>query len=445
MKTFRILTLGCKVNQYESEALAQQFLRAGYRPAEAGESVSVSVVNTCSVTNMSDRKSRKMIRQCAKDSDMVAVCGCYAQAKSEEAANIEGVDLVIGNGNKHKLFSLIEKHLQKKEMEIFSKVNLSELTAETSFDTTPITEYREKTRAILKIQDGCNSFCSYCIIPYVRGRLRSRNPLEILEEAKLLAKNGYKEIVLAGIHVCKYGIDFSDFSASSERLPIQDLTDLLQELEKIDGICRIRLSSIEPFAFHDKFFRYYETSKKLCPSFHISLQSGSDTVIKRMNRHYTADYYLKTVQKLREIKPETTVTTDVIVGFPGETEEEFNETLSFIKKVGFLKIHTFPYSRRSGTVADSMPDQIPTSVKEKRSKAVIKISEESEKEVLEHYIGKTLSVLAEEPKTAEKDGMYGLSENHLPVILEGEGILENHIYQAIPYHTDGTYLYARLS
>ncbi len=438
MRTFRILTLGCKVNQYESEALAQQFLKAGYQPAKSGEAVSVSVVNTCSVTNMSDRKSRKMIRQCAKDSCVVAVCGCYAQAKPEEASAIEGVDIVIGNGNKHKLFSLISECLLEKEMEIISKkekIHLSELTSETSFDSVPITEYREKTRAILKIQDGCNSFCSYCIIPYVRGRLRSRNPLEILEEARLLAENGYREIVLAGIHVCKYGADFS------EDCTIRDLTDLLKELEKIDGICRIRLSSIEPFAFHDKFFEYYKTSRKLCPSFHISLQSGSDTVLKRMNRHYTAEYYLKTVEKLREIKVETTVTTDVIVGFPGETEEEFKQTLVLLKKVGFLKIHTFPYSRRSGTVADGMPNQIPTFVKEVRSKAVLKISEESEQEVLKSYVGKSLSVLAEEPKAT---GIYGLSHNHLPVILEGDHISENQIYEVVPYQTDGVYLYAKV-
>ncbi len=433
MKTFRILTLGCKVNQYESEALAQQFLSAGYRPAEKGEAVSVSVVNTCSVTNMSDRKSRKLIRQCVKDSELVAVCGCYAQAKPQEAAEIEGVDLVIGNGNKHLLFSKIEEKLLSKEMEIIS---ISPLTAETSFDKEPIKNYREKTRAILKIQDGCNSFCSYCIIPYVRGRLRSRNPLEILEEANLLSQNGYQEIVLAGIHVCKYGADFSNHDA------IKDLTDLLIELEKIDGIRRIRLSSIEPFAFHEKFFAFYKTSKKLCPSFHISLQSGSDTILKKMNRHYTAEYYLKTVQKLREIKPETTVTTDVIVGFPGETEAEFQETLSLIRKVGFLKVHTFPYSRRSGTVADAMPDQIPSNIKEIRSKEMLKLSDQLEKAILTAYIGKPLSVLAEEEKNG---GMYGLSENHLPVILEGKDILENCIYHVVPYRTDNMFLYAKVS
>ena len=202
MKTFRILTLGCKVNQYESEALTQLFLKHGYRLAKEDEPASVSVINTCSVTNVSDRKSRKMIRQCVKDGGIVAVCGCYAQAKPEEAAQIEGVDLVMGNGNKQELFSKIEDKLQEKELE---KITIRPLTAETSFSMGAVTDYQEKTRAIIKVQDGCNSFCSYCIIPYVRGRLRSRNPLEILKEVKALANNGYQEIVLAGIHVCHYG------------------------------------------------------------------------------------------------------------------------------------------------------------------------------------------------------------------------------------------------
>ena len=432
MKTFRILTLGCKVNQYESEALTQLFLKHGYRLAKEDEPASVSVINTCSVTNVSDRKSRKMIRQCVKDGGIVAVCGCYAQAKPEEAAQIEGVDLVMGNGNKQELFSKIEDKLQEKELE---KITIRPLTAETSFSMGAVTDYQEKTRAIIKVQDGCNSFCSYCIIPYVRGRLRSRNPLEILKEVKALANNGYQEIVLAGIHVCHYGKDFE------ETAPIRDLVDLLQELERIDGIQRIRLSSIEPFAFTPKFFDFYKISQKLCPHFHISLQSGSDSVLQRMNRHYTAEYYLKTVETLRKIKPQTTVTTDVIVGFPGETEEEFEETLSLLQKVRFFKVHTFPYSRRSGTVADTMPNQIPTAVKTIRSKQVLALSERIEAEILSEFVGKELSVLAEEPKM---DGIYGLSENYLPVILETDRELSNAIYRVTPYRTDGVYLYAKL-
>lgn len=433
MKNFRILTLGCKVNQYESEALAQLFLDAGYVPAKEGEAASVSVVNTCSVTNMSDRKSRKMIRQCGKGGGVVAVCGCYAQAKPEEVSQIPGVDLVIGNGDKDRLVTKIEKLLEEKEME---KISISPLTAETSFFHNSVKNYREKTRAIIKIQDGCNSFCSYCIIPYVRGRLRSRNAAEILEEVRILAKNGYQEIVLAGIHVCHYGVDFPEDS------PIRDLSDLLYELEAIEGIKRIRLSSIEPFAFTDKFFTYYQQSKKLCPHFHISLQSGSDTVIARMNRHYTGAYFLETVQKLRAIRPETTITTDVIVGFPGESDEEFQETLSLIQKVRFLKVHTFPYSRRSGTVADTMPHQIPSSVKDERLKQVLHLSDEMEEKVLSSFVGKELQVLAEEPKNG---GFYGFSENYLPLIIETEKDLSNQICRVIPYRTDGKYLYAKLS
>ncbi len=433
MRTFRILTLGCKVNQYESEALAQLFLQNGYQAAEEGESVSVSVVNTCSVTNMSDRKSRKMIRQCAKDSQVVAVAGCYAQAKPDEVARIPGVDLVIGNGNKHKLPTLVEEFLNQKIME---KISIYPLTAETSFPEGSVTDYREKTRAIIKIQDGCNSFCSYCIIPYVRGRLRSRNAQSVIEEVQKLAKNGYQEIVLAGIHVCHYGVDFPETS------PIRDLTDLLWELEKIDGIRRIRLSSIEPLAFTEKFFDYYKQAKKLCPHFHISLQSGSDAVIARMNRHYRAEYFLKTVETLRKIRPETSVTTDVITGFPGETVEEFQDTLSLIEKANFLKVHAFPYSRRSGTVADGMPNQLPQSIKEQRCREVIALSSKIEAKILENAVGKPLMVLAEQQK---EKGVYGLSENYFPVMIETNQDITNQICRVIPYKTDGLFLYAKLS
>lgn len=431
MKTFRIVTLGCKVNQYESEALTQSFLESGYEMAKECEVATVGIVNTCSVTNISDRKSRKLIRQTAKECEVLAVCGCYAQAKPEEAAAIEGVDLVIGNGNKHRLFSMLEEQLSRNELE---KISIFPLTAETSFDKKPVTRYQEKTRAIIKVQDGCNSFCSYCIIPYVRGRLRSRNPLEILEEVTRLAKNGYQEIVLAGIHVCHYGKEFEESS------PYRDLVDLLRSIEKISGIERIRLSSIEPFAFTEKFFEYYKETKKLCPHFHISLQSGSDTVLKRMNRHYTGEYYLNIVKTLRNIRPQTTVTTDVIVGFPGESEEEFQETLQLAEQVGFLKIHTFPYSRRSGTAADGMPNQLSNAIKSERCKKMLDVSDRWEEKILSQFVGKTLFVLAEEEK---EGGIFGFSENYLPVILEDKTLTPHQIYRVIPYRTDGKFLYVK--
>lgn len=441
MKTFRIITLGCKVNQYESEALAQLFLQNGYRMVSEEEAASVSVINTCSVTNMSDRKSRKLIRRCVSDGGVVAVTGCYAQAKPEEAASISGVDVVVGSCGKQKLFELAEKALKEKKIHqnaCAKSVNLFPKTRETSFEGTPVSSYSEKTRAIIKVQDGCNSFCSYCIIPYVRGRQRSRFPDEILREAALLAQNGYKEIVLAGIHVCRYGEDFSE--DEKNRFGICDLSDLLSRLEEIDGIFRIRLSSIEPLAFNERFFSFYKRSRKLCPHFHISLQSGSDTVLKRMNRHYTAQYYLDTVKKLRFIRPETTVTTDVIVGFPGETDEEFCQTLSLLREVRFLKVHTFKYSRRSGTVADKMPNQIDGITMENRSKEVIGISMEIEHQVLSQFVGKELSVLAEE----EKNGcFFGFSDNYLPVLIENDTVISNELYSVVPYRTDGEFLYAK--
>ncbi len=431
MKTFRIVTLGCKVNQYESEALGQIFLKHNFRPATEGELADACVVNTCSVTNISDRKGRKLIRQCARNSKVLAVCGCYAQAKPEEVAQIDGVDLVIGNGNKQSLFSAINRLLNGEKLE---KITIYPLTAETSFDGEAVSSYQEKTRAIIKIQDGCNSFCSYCIIPYVRGRLRSRNPLEILEEVKLLSQNGYQEIVLAGIHVCHYGVDFSEDAS------VKDLTDLLRLLEGVSGIRRIRLSSIEPFAFTEKFFSYYRETKKLCPHFHISLQSGADSVLQRMNRRYTAQFYLEILEKLRKINPKTTVTTDVITGFPGETEEEFQETLSLLEKCRFLKVHAFPYSRRSGTVADTMPNQLPQAVKEERCRQVIAASARMEQNILSEFVGKELLVLPEEPKNG---GFYGLSENYLPVILEWETPPEHQIYQVMPYRAENGFLYVK--
>lgn len=401
MKKISILTLGCKVNQYESEALAGMFPNDKYEVfSEYKKDCDAYIINTCSVTNMSDRKSRQMIRKCIKSSEKkpyVAVMGCYAHAKQSEAENIDGVDFVCGNENKTQIVKKICDYFE----------NGSDITVNMrtdGFDFPLVTDYKEKTRAIVKIQDGCDSFCSYCIIPYLRGRCRSRSINEILSEVKQLADNGYKEIVLAGIHVCNYGKDLEDMSFSK----------LLCEIEEIDGIERIRLSSVEPLAFNEEFFNYFKNSKKLCPHFHISLQSGSDTVIKRMNRHYTAEYFLDTVNKLRQINENTSVTTDIIVGFPGETDEEFNETVELAKKVRFLKIHTFKYSIRSGTKAAEMENQTDDAIKDKRSKIIMDLSDKTEKEILNSYVGKTLSVLFEEQKG---EYLQGFSENYIPVSI----------------------------
>lgn len=412
MKKVCILTLGCKVNQYESEALSQMLIEKNYEVTQEFSKSDIYIINTCSVTNMSDRKSRQLIRKCMqfKNNPIIAVTGCYSQAKPQEVSGIEGVDIVIGTDNKTQIIDLIEKEFTKREKIVsIEKDNISN-----TFDFESLKSYVEKTRAIIKIQDGCNSFCSYCIIPYVRGRCRSRDKDEILSEVKMLAKNGYKEIVLSGIHVCNYGIDTEDMT----------FPKLLSMIEEVDGIERIRLSSVEPLAFNEEFFEVFGKSKKICPHFHISLQSGSDTVIKRMNRHYDTDFFENIVKRLREINPITSVTTDVIVGFPEETDEEFEETLSFIEKIRFLKVHTFKYSRRDGTKASQMKNQVPENVKDIRSKKVIELSDKIEKEVISSFKGKSLSVLFEE----EKNGLWhGISDNYINVYVKSEENLKGKI------------------
>lgn len=411
MKKVCILTLGCKVNQYESEALSQMFRDEGFLTVSSLDKCDIYVINTCSVTNMSDRKSRQLIRKCIRKNEdaIVIVTGCYAQGSADEVLQMEGVTAVIGNSEKEKIVEIAKEAINKREKK---KVVNNEVTGGFSFPA--LASYQQKTRAIIKIQDGCNSFCSYCIIPYVRGRCRSRDKNEIISEVKELVKNGYTEIVLSGIHVCNYGIDTEDMT----------FVKLLQMIENVEGVSRIRLSSIEPLAFNNEFFEFYKNTKKLCPHFHISLQSGSDSVIKRMNRHYTSEYFYKTVQKLREINPLTEITTDVIVGFPGETDIEFNETLELIKKVGFLKVHTFKYSMRDGTVASKMENQIDEKIKDKRSKIIIEESEKIEKERIEAYKGKKLTVLFEE----KKDGFWhGFSDNYINVCVKSEDNLEGKI------------------
>ena len=415
MKKVCILTLGCKVNQYESEALSQMFRDEGFLTVSSfdkEEKNDIYVINTCSVTNMSDRKSRQLIRKCIRENEdaVIIVTGCYAQGSPDEISQIKGVTAVIGNSEKEKIVEIAKEIIQKKEKK---KLVNNEVTGGFSFPA--LASYQEKTRAIIKIQDGCNSFCSYCIIPYVRGRLRSRDKNEIISEVKSLVKNGYTEIVLSGIHVCNYGIDTKDMT----------FVKLLQMIEKVDGVSRIRLSSIEPLAFNNEFFEFYKNTKKLCPHFHISLQSGSDSVIKRMNRHYTAEYFYNTVKKLREINPLTEITTDVIVGFPEETDSEFNETLELVKKVGFLKVHTFKYSMRDGTVASKMENQIDEKIKDKRSKIIIEESKKIEKERIEAYKGKKLTVLFEE----KKDGFWhGFSDNYINVYVKSESDLSGKIF-----------------
>lgn len=407
-------TLGCKVNQYETEAMMELFKNKGYTIVSEEDFADIYVINTCTVTNMSDRKSRQFIRKAKKINPdcLVAVVGCYSQVSPEEVENIEGVDVIIGTNNRNMIVELCEE--SKNTGEKINKVITSNQLR--SFEEIKINTIESKTRAYLKVQDGCNQYCSYCIIPYARGPVRSREYLEVEREVKKLAKNGFKEIVLTGIHIASYGKD----------LEAIDLKKLIYNLSFIEGIQRIRLSSIEPNIIDEEFMKIAYNTKKVCDHFHLSLQSGSDTVLSRMNRKYnTAEYYEK-VDLIRKYFPNAGITTDVIVGFPGETDEEFKQTLEFVQKIGFSKIHVFKFSPRKGTKAYSMKDQVPSSIKEERSKILIDVSDSMMKDFNKKLIGCKADVLFESKFQGE--GLYeGYTTNYVRVFKKSESDLVGQI------------------
>ena len=412
-KTMSIFTLGCKVNRYDSEAIEETFVAAGYRVVPFDQKADVYIINTCTVTHMSDRKSRQMIRRTKKINPdaIVAVIGCYAQAAKEEIEAIEEVDLVIGtNGRIHVLEAVEEYKLNGIPMNF-----VEDIMAVHEFEELKINSMNKRTRAYLKIQEGCNNYCSYCIIPYVRGNIRSRKPDNILSEVKNLAKEGFKEIVLTGIHVASYGKDLKNTT----------LLEIIKMVHEVEGIERIRLSSIEPNVVTQEFVETISKLPKVCHHFHLSLQSGSDCVLERMKRKYTAAQYKDAVGALRERFKDVEFTTDIIVGFPGETEEEFNETLAFAKDIRFSDIHIFPYSPRSGTPAATMKAQVPPEIKDKRVKALTGVSQGIKNEILERYIGKTVKVLFEQNY---KDDLYeGHTENYMKIHCKSEEDLTNSI------------------
>ena len=391
MKKAALYTLGCKVNQYETEAMAELLKKSGYEITDFSQPADVYVINTCSVTNMGDRKSRQIIRRAKKTNPdaVIAVAGCYSQTAPEEILAIDGVNLVLGTQGRHNIAELL------KNLDTESKVNaVSDIMTTHDFEELKIDSYTDRTRAYIKIQDGCSQFCSYCIIPYARGPVRSRNEDEVIEEIKKLAKKGFSEIILVGIHVASYGKDLGNTS----------LENLLLKADEIDGIKRIRMSSIEPMTLNKSFVDKVKVSKKLCNHFHISLQSGCDETLKRMNRHYTTAQYMEIVNGLRTAFPDTAVTTDIMVGFPGETDEEFQKTAEFVKKADFADAHVFMYSQRRGTPAAKRPDQIPPEVKEKRSKEIIEIVKHSRESFLSRFIGSTHEVLFEQPSGGYFEG-----------------------------------------
>lgn len=385
------LALGCKVNQYESDAYAAIFRENGAEIGSFDEPCDVYVVNTCSVTNLGDRKSRQMLRRAKKlnPQSVVVATGCYAQTAYNEVSAMDEVDLVIGTALRHRIYELVEAVIRGErpdtQVDIMRQREFEELEAPTSL---------ERSRAYIKIEDGCDSFCSYCIIPYARGPVRSRSLENILNEARRLAENGYREVVLTGIHVASYGKDLKNGLG---------LIDVIEAVSEVHGIERIRISSVDPRAFTPDFISRAAACEKLCRHFHISLQSGSEAVLKRMNRKYNPEQYLAALTAIRSAMPDCWITTDIICGFPGETEEEFAETLAFVKKAAFGKVHVFPYSERKGTVAAGMP-QLPHSVREDRARRLAAEAEAIRAELEEARVGSELSVLLEKTENGLAEG-----------------------------------------
>ncbi len=431
MKKAALHNLGCKVNAYETEAMQQLLEEAGYEIVSFHEKADVYVINTCSVTNMADRKSRQMLHRAKKMNPDAAVvaAGCYVQTKEEEAKQDLAIDILIGNNQKNELVHRLDEFFAEREEANAENAqkesdtnhqNKVEAVVDINhepqcFEEMSLTKTAEHTRAFVKVQDGCNQFCSYCIIPYARGRVRSRNIESVLKEIRGLAKMGYQEVALAGIHLSSYGVDCEE-----------SLLHLIQEIHKIDGIRRIRLGSLEPQIVTEEFARELSSLEKICPHFHLSLQSGCDATLKRMNRKYTAAQYEKGCRLLRKYFTHPAITTDVIVGFPGETEEEFETTKAFLEKIHFYEMHIFKYSKRQGTRAAVMENQVPEEIKTKRSAELIALSERMSNEFRSYYLGREEEVLFEEPAEINGKTMYvGYTKEYVKVATESDESLEN--------------------
>ena len=438
MKSVALHNLGCKVNSYEIEVMQQNLQKGGYKIVDFNQKSDIYIINTCSVTNMADRKSRQMLHRAKKqnpDAIVVAV-GCYVQADAFGIAQDDAIDLLVGNNLKKNIAEILDRFMEEKaggleesraddegysveenqayaeghsvgevqtdveghsvEERNFLRKTLNNTTIvdvkKADFEDAQMEQTAEHARAYIKIQDGCNRFCSYCIIPYTRGRVRSRQPESVLQEICGLVKEGYREFVLTGIHISSYGLDFE------EKNPKKYLSELIRDINAIEGVERIRIGSFEPMILTDDFVAEIASCDKMCPHFHISLQSGCDATLKRMNRRYTAEEYFGKAELLRKYFPGCAITTDVIVGFPGETEEEFMQTKAFLEKVNFFEMHIFKYSRRKGTKADAMPDQIPEEIKTERSNILLALEQQQSKAYRATFIGRRVKVLLEEEK-----------------------------------------------
>lgn len=397
MKKAALHNLGCKVNAYETEAMQELLEQNGYEIVPFQEGADIYIINTCTVTNMADRKSRQMIHRAKKMNPdaIVVAAGCYVQAQENSDKIDECIDIVIGNNKKQNLIEILEEYEQKrKEADgVFVQQEVIDINHTKEYEELHLTKTAEHTRAYIKVQDGCNQFCTYCIIPYMRGRVRSRRKEEVVEEVSALAANGYKEVVLTGIHLSSYGVDFEEK---------ETLLSLIQAVHAIEGIERIRLGSLEPRIITEEFASALSALPKICPHFHLSLQSGCEETLKRMNRRYSAEEYFEKCMLLRKYFENPALTTDIIVGFPGETEEEFEESRAFVEKVNFYEMHIFKYSKRQGTKAAVMPNQVPEPEKTKRSNTLLALDERNRKAYEEQFSGKETEILVEEQM--EKDG-----------------------------------------
>ncbi len=416
MKKVSFYTLGCKVNQYETNAMAQKFKEAGYEIVDMNDDISdICIVNTCTVTNMSDRKSRHSLRRVKEKnpSAIIAAVGCYAQVAKNDLENMPEIDIVLGNEEKANIVQYVERFMTNRN----KVIEIEDIGSKKEFEDMGQITYTEKTRAFIKVQDGCNQFCSYCIIPYARGRVRSRNAESIINEITQIAQNGIKEVVITGIHVASYGRDFGKENG---------LIELLEKINAIEGIKRIRLGSLEPKIITEEFMQRLIKLDKICHHFHLSLQSGCDATLKRMNRKYTTLEVRKIIERLRRYYNDVMLTTDIIVGFPGETEEEFETTYQFLKEAQLYKMHVFQYSPRKGTRAAVMPNQIDGNIKEARSKRLIELSNENQMMYNERLVGQEVEVLFEDKEVEDGESYHrGHTQNYILVKYKTNENLEN--------------------
>lgn len=399
-------TLGCKVNQYDTQAMQEKFEQNGYEVTDFNDIADVYVINTCTVTSLGDRKSRQMIRRAYRRNPnaVIAVVGCYAQTAPEEILDIPGVDLVLGTRDRNRIVEYVEK-----VKDTGKPINVIQDIMETKeFEEMPISSYDEKTRAVLKIQEGCDRYCSYCIIPYARGPVRSRKPEDVIRQVHKLVESGFQEFVLTGIHVASYGKDLNNVN----------LLSLIEDISKIEGVERIRLGSLEPTLLTEDFVKAIKDMPKVCRHYHLSLQSGHDETLKRMNRKYNTKQYREIVDRLRKYIPDVAITTDIMVGFPGETQEEFEGTREFVKSIRFSRIHVFKYSPREGTPAARYKDQVPENIKEIRSRELIALGKEMEIEYLRGFVGKEELVLFEEESKDKKGWYEGYTDHYIRVAVQ---------------------------